>query len=121
MDVRRHVEFHRFRGVFLLHLRPPQGRAQAGGGCNGSLKCIREAVMSSIAKTVVRAYQNYINGQWVKSSTGEVFPVYDPSTEEVIAQVASANAADIDRAVKAARAAFDSGPWPQTSAAERAR
>src|SRR5467141_3382294 len=77
--------------------------------------------MSSSVKTVVRAYQNYVNGQWVKSSSGEMFPVYDPSTEEVIAQVASANAADIDQAVKAARAAFDSGPWPQTSAAERGR
>src|SRR6267143_155633 len=77
--------------------------------------------MSSGAKTVVRAYQNYVNGQWVKSSSGAMFPVYDPSTEEVIAEVASANAADIDLAVKAARAAFDSGPWPQTSAAERGR
>src|SRR5258706_2232601 len=77
--------------------------------------------MSSSVKAVVRAYQNYVNGQWVKSCSGEMFPVYDPSTEEVIAQVASANAADIDQAVKAARAAFDSGPWPQTSAAERGR
>src|ERR1700741_1411533 len=107
MDVRRHVEFHRSRRVFLFHLRPPQGRAQAGGGWNGSLKCIREAVLSTTAKTVVRAYQNYINGQWVKSSTGEVFPVYDPSTEEVIAHVASGTATDVDQAVKAARAAFD--------------
>src|ERR1700694_5257692 len=77
--------------------------------------------MSSSVKKVVRAYQNYINGQWVKSASGETFPVYDPSTEEVIAQVASGTAADIDRAVKAARAAFDFGPWPQTSAAERGR
>src|SRR5260370_33850764 len=77
--------------------------------------------MSSSVKTIVRAYQNYINGQWVKSSSGEVFPVYDPSTEEVIAHVASGTAADVDSAVKAARAAFDSGPWPQTSAAERGR
>src|SRR6266481_4993611 len=74
--------------------------------------------MSSSAKTVVRAYQNYVNGQWVKSSSGEMFPVYDPSTEEVIAQVASANAADIDKAVKAARAAFDSGPWPRSAEIE---
>src|SRR5436189_25270 len=77
--------------------------------------------MSSTAKTVVRAYQNYINGQWVKSASGEMFPVYDPSTEEVIAHVASGTAADVDHAVKAARAAFDTGPWPQTSAAERGR
>ncbi len=58
--------------------------------------------MSSSAKTVVRAYQNYINGQWVKSSSDEMFPVYDPSTEEVIAHVASGKAADVDSAVKAA-------------------
>ncbi len=77
--------------------------------------------MSSSVKTIVRAYQNYINGQWVKSSSGETFPVYDPSTEEVIAQVASGTASDVDGAVKAARAAFDSGPWRQTSAADRGR
>src|SRR3989442_2907248 len=77
--------------------------------------------MSSIAKTVVRAYENYINGKWVKSSSGETFPVYDPSTEEVIAQVASSNAADVDKAVKAARAAFDSGPWATTTAQDRGR
>jgi len=77
--------------------------------------------MSSIAKTSVRAYQNYVNGQWVSSASGETFPVYDPSTEEVIAQVASSNATDVDKAVKAARAAFDSGPWPATTAQDRGR
>ena len=56
--------------------------------------------MSSITKTSVCTYQNYVNGQWVSSACGETFPVYDPSTEEVIAQVASSNAADIDKAVK---------------------
>jgi len=77
--------------------------------------------MSTIAKTSVRTYQNYVNGQVVPSASGETFPVYDPSTEEVIAQVACSNAADIDKAVKAARAAFDSGPWPTTTAQDRGR
>ncbi|HXM94542.1 MAG TPA: aldehyde dehydrogenase family protein [Candidatus Dormibacteraeota bacterium] len=77
--------------------------------------------MSSRVKIGLRTHQNYVNGQWVSSSTGETFAVYDPSTEEVIANVASANAADVERAVQAARTAFDSGPWPQTSAAERGR
>jgi len=77
--------------------------------------------MSTIAKTSVRTYQNYVNGQWVPSASGETFPVYDPSTEEVIAQVASSNSTDIDKAVKAARAAFDSGPWPTTTAQDRGR
>jgi betaine-aldehyde dehydrogenase len=77
--------------------------------------------MSSSVKVSVKTYQNYINAQWVSSASGETFPVYDPSTEEVIAQVASSNAADVDGAVKAARAAFDSGPWAQTSAQDRGR
>ena len=77
--------------------------------------------MAGGVKAEVNTYQNYINGEWVKSSNGETFPVYDPSTEEVIAHVAAGTAADVDRAVKAARAAFDSGPWGQTNAAERGR
>src|SRR6266568_671498 len=77
--------------------------------------------MSTIAKTSVRTHLNYVNGQWVSSASGETFPVYDPSTEEVIAQVASSNANDVDKAVKAARAAFDSGPWPATTAQDRGR
>src|SRR6202008_349728 len=77
--------------------------------------------MSATTKTTVKTYQNYINGQWVGSASNETFAVYDPSTEEVIAQVASATAADVDKAVKAARAAFDSGPWAQTTAQDRGR
>jgi betaine-aldehyde dehydrogenase len=77
--------------------------------------------MSSIAKTSVRTYQNYVNGQWVPSASGKTFPVYDPSTEEIIAQVAASESADVERAVKAARAAFDSGPWTKTTAQDRGR
>src|SRR5208282_6465956 len=77
--------------------------------------------MSSSAKAGVRTYQNYVNGEWVGSASGETFPVYDPSTEEVIAQVAAAGAADVDSTVKAARAAFDSGPWATTTAQDRGR
>jgi len=77
--------------------------------------------MSSGATAGVRTYKNYVNGEWVGSSSGETFPVYDPSTEEVIAQVAVAGATDVDRAVKAARAAFDSGPWATTTAQDRGR
>src|SRR6266850_5906493 len=77
--------------------------------------------MSSPAKPAVKTYQNYVNGQWTSSSTGATFPVFDPSTEEVIANVAAASASDVDKAVKAARAAFDSGPWPATTAQDRGR
>src|SRR5438105_12418568 len=77
--------------------------------------------MSSGATASVRTYQNYVNGKRESASSGKTFPVCDPSTEEVTAHVAASEAADVDRAVKAARAAFDSGPWPQTTAQERGR
>src|ERR1700675_857803 len=85
------------------------------------LKIDLEAVMSSGSKMEVKKYKNFINGKWLESSSGETFPVYDPSTEEVIAHVSAASAADVDSAVKAARAAFDSGPWAQTTAQDRGR
>jgi len=62
-----------------------------------------------------------INGERVESRSGGWFPVHDPSTEEIIAEVPDGNASDVDRAVQAARAAFDSGPWPQTTAQDRGR
>src|SRR5215470_11466399 len=77
--------------------------------------------MSTGATTGVRTYQNFVNGSWESAASGKTFPVYDPSTEEVIAHVAAAEPADLDRAVKAARAAFDSGPWAQTTAQDRGR
>jgi len=72
-------------------------------------------------KTDVRTYQMYVNGEWVNSKSNKTFPVHDPATEEVIAQVPEANADDVNRAVAAARAAFDDGPWSSTTAQERGR
>src|SRR6267154_2700154 len=60
-----------------------------------------------------------INGKWVDSASGKTFPTINPSTGEVITQVAESDAADVDKAVAAARAAFDKGPWRKMSAAER--
>jgi len=69
----------------------------------------------------VPRHKLYINGEWSNSLSGRFFPVYDPSTEEVIAEVPEGNAADIDKAVRAARQAFDSGPWHSTTAQDRGR
>src|SRR6266446_4706575 len=77
--------------------------------------------MSGGVKAEVRAYRNYVNGQWVASASGQTFPFYDPSTEEVIARVSSADKTDVDAAVKSAREAFDSGPWAKTTAQDRGR
>jgi len=69
----------------------------------------------------VKTYQLYINGEWAESDSGKLFPVYDPSTEEVIAQVPDGTAKDVDRAVAAAKVAFEEGAWPATTPQERGR
>ncbi|KAK8322406.1 hypothetical protein V6Z11_A12G169000 [Gossypium hirsutum] len=62
-----------------------------------------------------------INGNFVDSASGKTFPTYDPRTGDVIAHVAEGDAEDINRAVSAARKAFDEGPWPKMTAYERSR
>ena len=64
--------------------------------------------------------QLYIGGEWVSPDGTETIEVISPHSEEVIARVPHASVADVDRAVAAARQAFDEGPWPQTTPAERA-
>ncbi|WP_261574281.1 aldehyde dehydrogenase [Frankia gtarii] len=61
----------------------------------------------------------YIGGEWVEPSTKEMFEVIQPATEEIFLRVAMAGADDMDAAVAAARVAFDEGPWPRMSPAER--
>ncbi|MFN5850858.1 MAG: aldehyde dehydrogenase family protein, partial [Pirellulaceae bacterium] len=62
-----------------------------------------------------------IDGQWVDSASGKTFATINPATEEVIAQVAEGDREDIDRAVQAARRAFESGPWSRMDARDRGR
>ena len=63
----------------------------------------------------------FIDGQWVESSHGKTIAVYDPSTGREIAQVVDASDADVDRAVAAARRAFDDGRWSGLSSYKRER
>src|SRR6202158_1465000 len=77
--------------------------------------------MTGGVTTDVKTYSMLINGEWVASKTNKTCPVYDPATEEVIAQVPDANADDVSRAVAAAKAAFEEGPWASTTAQERGR
>lgn len=62
-----------------------------------------------------------INGEAVDAASGATFTTYNPATEEAITTVASAGPEDVDRAVKAARAAFEGGPWPRMRPADRQR
>jgi len=62
-----------------------------------------------------------INGNWVSAQSGQTFPTLNPATGEVIATVPAGDKADIDLAVKAARGAFESGPWRSMTPSERGR
>ncbi len=83
--------------------------------------------MASVAENPVRSRPQirhkecFINGKWVPAQSGKTFETVNPATEEVIANVAEGDAADIDAAVKAARAAFDKGPWRKMDARDRGR
>ena len=68
----------------------------------------------------VSATKLLINNKWVDSASGKTVPTLNPATGEVISKVAEADAADVDKAVSAARAAFDNGPWrKKLTAAQR--
>jgi betaine-aldehyde dehydrogenase len=77
--------------------------------------------MPAGVKAEIKTYDIFINGEWAKSKSGKTFEVYDPASEDVIAQVPDCNAADVDRAVEAAKLAFEEGPWSSTTPQERGR
>ena len=69
----------------------------------------------------VRQTRMLIGGRWCNSANGKTFSTINPATEEVIAEVAEGDEEDIDRAVAAARDAFESGPWPKMDARDRGK
>jgi phenylacetaldehyde dehydrogenase len=66
---------------------------------------------SKTAEFFSRQHRMLIDGRFVLAASGKTFPVYNPATGEVVAQVPEAETEDVDRAVIAARRAFDEGPW----------
>jgi len=75
---------------------------------------------SDIAVPLRHTDRFFIDGQWVAPSSDATFEVVDSTTEQVYFRVPEAQAADIDRAIASARLAFDEGPWPSMSHAQRA-
>ncbi len=69
----------------------------------------------------VRQTKLLIDGKWVNAASGKTFDTINPATGEVIAHVAEADKADVDKAVEAARRAFEGGAWPKCQPHERGR
>src|SRR5580704_8459787 len=70
---------------------------------------------------VVKDQPLFIGGKFVDSVSGKTFAAINPATGETLCQVAEGDKADVDLAVKAARAALETGPWASLAAAERGR
>ncbi|HVN80331.1 MAG TPA: aldehyde dehydrogenase family protein [Terriglobia bacterium] len=74
-----------------------------------------------ISSTLARPGRLLIDNRWVEAASGKTFPTYNPATGDVLAWVAEGDKEDIDRAVKAARDAFEKGRWPGMTTSERGR
>jgi phenylacetaldehyde dehydrogenase len=76
---------------------------------------------SRVSDYIGKPLKMLIDGKWVSAVSGKTFPTYNPATGEILAQVAEGDRQDIDLAVKAARKAFDSGPWSRITASDRGK
>jgi len=74
-----------------------------------------------VSSFVSRTHKILINGKWVDAASGKTFATYNPATGEVLANIAEGDAEDINRAVKAARTAFETGRWSKLTPSQRAR
>ncbi len=79
------------------------------------------ATLSSPPDVKIRETECFIDGKWVPAASGKTFATVNPATEEEIAQVAEGDKEDVDAAAKAARHAFDNGPWSKMDARDRGR
>ncbi|WP_371778634.1 aldehyde dehydrogenase family protein [Streptosporangium subroseum] len=79
------------------------------------------ALEKSVEDFVTTPRKLLIDGQWVEAASGKSFATLNPATGETLAHIAEADAEDVDRAVRAARRAFEQGPWSRMSASERGR
>jgi phenylacetaldehyde dehydrogenase len=78
-------------------------------------------VSPRLAAWLSKPHQHLINGRWIGSASGKTFDVFNPADGSRIARVAEGDTEDINRAVAAARAAFESGPWPRMTPSERGK
>jgi len=79
------------------------------------------SIDSGVASFINRKQKLLINGKWVEAASGKTFASYNPATGDVLATIAEGDREDINRAVAAARAAFDTGPWSTMPPAGRAK
>jgi phenylacetaldehyde dehydrogenase len=81
----------------------------------------RAEINPSVSKFIAEKRKMLINGKWVEAASGKYFTTPNPATGETLAEIAEGDQEDINRAVKAARAAFEEGAWRKLTASERGK
>ena len=106
------------RSRVRTHTRKPSravnGNGQVSG--NGEIK-----ISPPVAAWLKKPKQNLIGGKWSPAASGKLFDVFNPADASVIARVPDSDKEDINRAVSAARRAFESGPWRRLTPSERGK
>src|SRR5438445_703513 len=98
------------------------GQADLGFAPEGHIMQAAVSLQSEVERFVAAPVRRMlIDGKWVEAASGKTFETPNPATGEVLARVAEAGPEDVERAVRAARRAFDEGPWPHTAPNERER
>jgi aldehyde dehydrogenase (NAD+) len=101
--------------------RSKNGKPHQNGAAKPTPMARRESPAKPTRASKVGTQKMLIGGRWVDSVSGKTFPALNPTTGETICEVAEGDKADIDKAVAAARQAFESGPWSKMSGSERGR
>jgi phenylacetaldehyde dehydrogenase len=105
-------------------INTPARKSRANGSQGNGHKPSKRAtprISSRVASWLKRPKLNLIDGKWVPAASGKTFDVFDPAEASVIARVPDSDKEDINRAVTAARRAFESGPWRRLTSSERGR
>ncbi len=100
--------------------KPRASAGQSGNG-KGDVAAAQPAISARAQNFLRGAKKNLIDGKWLPAASGETFEVFNPATGEVIAHCASGGAEDINRAVAAARRAFESSGWRRMTPSERGK
>jgi phenylacetaldehyde dehydrogenase len=118
------VHSHRRTTVRSSQIKTHQPHAHNGNGHgngNAAPNKTQSRISPGITAWLDRPKRNLIAGRWVPSATGKVFDVFNPADGSVLARVPDSDREDINRAVAAARQAFETGPWRRMTPSDRGR
>jgi phenylacetaldehyde dehydrogenase len=101
--------------------RSPKTQGNGHGNGHSAVHAAQPSLSPAVAAWLKKPKKNLISGAWTPAASGKTFAVYNPADGSVIAQVPDSDSQDINQAVRAARRAFDSGPWRRLTPSERGK